>query len=100
MSQTIKIPIGQKLSPILVEIENALWEHEAYISSKPEYTIEGFRAATKIFMSVLMDKMYELNIKEGMSLEDAGNMATKAGEEIRQIIKTYTDIDTHELYKV
>jgi len=91
--------IGQKLSPILKEIEEILWEFEATNQGKPNYTIEGFQAATKIFMSVLMDKMFELQTDESLNLKNRLNMAQKAGEDIRQLIKTYTDIDTYELYK-
>jgi len=92
--------LGKKLSPILVEIENTLWEFEAnYATYKPEYPIDAFRAATKIFMSALMDKMFDLQEKENMDLNDRCEMATKVGEDIRKLIKIYTNIDTLELYK-
>lgn len=91
--------IGQKISPILVEIEDTLWEHEARQGGKPEFTIDGFRAAAKIFMAVLMDKMYEMQEKESMPQKERENMAEAAGKEFRKLVKTYTNIDTHELYK-
>ncbi len=92
--------IGKKLSPILNEIENTLWEFEAEeLTSKPNYTKEGFRGATKIFMSVMMDKIWELQEDEKITMEDRINMVTKCGEDVRKLIKTYTNIDTHELYK-
>jgi len=91
--------IGQKISPILNEIEDTLWEYEANDGPKPEFTEEGFRSAIKIFMAVMMDKMYSLQSYEDMSLEDRSNMATKCGEDIRKFVKIYTDIDTHNLYK-
>lgn len=91
--------IGKKLSNILVEIEDTLWEFEANGGLKPEYTIDGFRAGIKIFMSVLMDRIWELQQDDKIDLQDRLNMANKAGEDIRKLIKTYTDIDTHELYK-
>lgn len=50
-------------------------------------------------MSVIMDKMWELQELEQIDMKDRGNMALKCGEELRLIIKKYTDIDTHELYK-
>ena len=90
--------IGQKISPILEEIENALWDHEATTGTKTEYSQEGFRAATKIFMSVLMDKIWELQEKEGIAFEDRIKMVEKAGRDVKNIIKTYTDIDTFKLY--
>ena len=91
--------IGKNLSKIFVEIEDTLWEFEANGGLKPEYTIGGFRAGIKIFMSVLMDKIWELQQDETIDLQDRINMANKAGEDIRKLIKTYTNIDTHELYK-
>lgn len=91
--------IGEKLSPVLNEIEQTLWEHEAWGGGQPHYTEEGFRAAVKIFMSALMDKMYILQQKEGFIVNDMEVMATSLGNQVRLLIKTYCDIDTHDLYK-
>ena len=91
--------IGQKISPVLEEIEKVLWEFEANIASKPEYTINGFRAAMKIFLSVTLDKMWELQESENMDIKDRENMAQKAGEEMKSFVKKYTNIDCHKLYK-
>jgi hypothetical protein len=91
--------IGKKLSPVLVEIEETLWEFEVHSNSQPDYTTEGFRAATKIFMSALMDKIWNLQSNEDMDMEDRIKMVEKAGNDVKNIIKIYTDIDTHELYK-
>lgn len=90
--------IGKRLSPILKEIEDTLWEFEENTTNKPEYTDEGFRSSIKIFMSTIMDKMWDLQESENIEIEDRIKMATKVGEEIRNLIKTYTDIDTHDLY--
>ncbi len=91
--------IGEQLSKILTEIEAALFEYEVNVGNKPNYTIDGFRAATKIFMSAMMDKIYELQEGEKMGLDDKCNMAQKCGEDLRKLVKTYTNIDTHELYR-
>lgn len=90
--------IGQEISKILSEIECSLWEYEANNGIKPNYTKDGFRAATKIFMSVIMDKMFELQTNEKIPMEYRIKMVKKAGEDVRNLIKTYTDIDTYELY--
>lgn len=90
--------IGEKLAPILVEIEDTIWEFDAAEIGRPNYPIEAFRASIKIFMSVLMDKMWELQCNETLSFEDRCNMAQKAGEDLRKLVKIYTDIDTIELY--
>jgi hypothetical protein len=62
--------IGKKLSPVLEEMETTLWEYEAFNGAKPNYTLEGFRASTKIFMSALVDKFFEKQQAEGVSQED------------------------------
>jgi len=92
--------IGQKISPILKEIEETIWEFEAHKGTKPEYTTEGFRGGIKIFMSVLMDKMWELQEDEDIDMEDRENMATQCGNDVRDLIKKYTNIDSRELYKI
>lgn len=91
--------IGNKLSPILCEIEDTIWEFEANRGIKPEYTIEGFRAGIKIFMSVLMDKIWELQSDEKIEFKDRVKMVEKCGQDVRNLIKTYTNIDSHSLYK-
>lgn len=90
--------IGQKLSPVLEEIEDAIWEFEELYACKPIYTNEGFRAIVKIFMSALMDKIWELQENESISYETRLSMAEKAGEELKRLIKVYTNIDTKMLY--
>lgn len=88
--------VGEKLSPILSEIENTLLE---FNNTKPNFTNEGFRAGIYIFKSVILDKMFELQEKENINFDIRCDMAEKCGDEIRQIVKKYCDIDTHELYK-
>lgn len=91
--------IGEKLSPVLVEIENTLWEFEVDFGSAPEFTNEGFRAAIKIFTSALMDKIWTLQENENMSIEDRIKVVQKVGDDIRKLVKIYANIDTHELYE-
>lgn len=91
--------IGKKISPVLEEIENTLWEFEASVEMKPEFTDEGFRAGVKIFMCVLMDKIWELQTDEKISIDDRIKMVQKCGDDVRQLVKTYADIDCHDLYK-
>lgn len=91
--------IGKKISKHLIDIEDMLWKFEMNQGGKPEYTKDGFRAATKIFMSVLMDKIWELQDGEKIDMEDRMKMVGKAGEDLRKLIKTYTDIDTYDFYK-
>lgn len=88
--------LGQKINPILIEIENTLWESNGM---KPEFPDESLRAATKIFMEVILDKTFDLQNNENMDMEDRLNMAQRIGEDLRKLIKTYADVDSHDFYK-
>ena len=91
--------IGKKLSPILSEIESALMEFEINVAKPPEYTDEGFRASIRIFLSAMLDKMWKLQEDEGIDINTRADMAEKLGNELRNIVRIYTNIDTHNLYK-
>ena len=91
--------IGEKLSPILEEIEGTLFEFEAEELGQPLYTEGGFRAAVKIFMSVVMDSLWNMQEFADMPLDERLDMAEEAGLDIKKLIMKYTGIDTHTLYK-
>lgn len=91
--------IGELLTPTLLNIEDTLLDFEARNLGRPGYSSEGFRAAIKIAMSAILDKMWELQEKENIDFHTRCEMATKCGEEIRRLVKTFTNIDTFELYK-
>lgn len=92
--------IGQRISPILTEIHDTLWEFEAnYPGSPPRYSEEGFRAAIKILMSAVLDRMWELQQKENTDMSIRDKMAHKCGNDFRNLIKIYTNIDPPDLYK-
>jgi hypothetical protein len=91
--------IGKRLSPILTELEATLWEFEAmYPGEKPEYTPDGSRAVIKLLMSVVMDKSWELMEAEKIPQHIREDMAHKCGTEFRELIKKYTNLDTHKMY--
>jgi hypothetical protein len=91
--------IGKKLSPVLSEIESTLMEFEINVAKPPEYTDEGFRASIRIFLSAMLDKMWKLQEDEGIDIDTRADMAEKLGSEIRNIVRVYTNIETHDLYK-
>lgn len=93
------VKIGIAISPLLERIENTLWLHEANQGDPPGYTMDGFRAIIKIFMSAMMDKMWELQVEEDLDLEDKKAMAESCGEDLRKLVHTYTGIDTLNMYK-
>ena len=71
---------------MLEEMEATLWEYEAFNGAKPNYTLEGFRASTKIFMSALLDKFFEKQQAEGVSQEDTLKAVEKLGQDVRALI--------------
>ena len=77
-----KTMIGEKISPVLVEIEEALLDSEQS-GLPPMYTDDGFRAALKVFMSAMLDRMWMLQGKEAMDFNDRSLMAEKMGGEVR-----------------
>lgn len=91
--------IGQKIAPILIEIENTLWEFEAHKAQLPDYPDSALPAAAKIFMSVMMEQIWHLMEKENVDQKDRENMVERAGEELRSYIKKYTNLDTRDFYK-
>jgi hypothetical protein len=92
--------LGQKISPVLNEIEDALWDKEFNLPNQPhKYTTEGFRSSIKIFMSAILDKMWDYQNKKKVPQKVKEKQARKAGKEIRKFIKQYTGIDSHDLYK-
>ena len=67
--------------------------------NKPNYSNRDFMNATIIFQTALMDKMFDNQDYDDMSIEDRCNMAESCGNELRKLIHTYTGLDTHDVDK-
>lgn len=91
-------PIGELLSPVLVEIEETLWEHDVTLATKPEYTLAGFRAAAKIFTSAMLDYTFSRDAAMGMNIQQIAADAENLGKDLRDLILKYTGIDSVKLY--
>lgn len=90
--------IGEKISESLVRLEAVLIEYEVEIGDQPKLTKDGFRAAIKIFMVAVSDKIWDLQENEDMDILTRIAMAETVGHEIRDLVKIYTNIDTTKLY--
>lgn len=90
--------IGLKISPILEELEDVLLDFEASSKGVPCFTKNGFRASIKIFMSTLMEKMWEHQQIHNMPIEQRETQAEELGKKLRALVLEYTGIDTHTLY--
>ena len=62
--------------------------------NKPNYSNRDFMNAVIIFQTALMDKMYDN--QNGMSLDERIQMAERCGLDLRNLIHTYTGLDTHK----
>jgi len=84
----------QELELIASDIleQNATAKHN---ENKPNYSNRDFMNAVIIFQTALMDKMYDNQDYDAMSVEDRMQMATSCGMELRKLIHTYTGLDTH-----
>ena len=67
---------------------------------KPNYTDADFFACIFIFQTALMDKMFDLQNEEKMSIQDREKMAEACGQELRKFVKVYTRLDTYELARL
>ena len=92
-------PIGEAIKPLLMIIENAIWNFEVEKEQLPRFDDDAFRAAIKIFATALIERIWILQENEHMSLDDRVKMALSAAKEVQKIVKVYANIDTKELYK-
>lgn len=65
--------------------------------NKPNYTNRDFMNCLIIFQTAMMDKMYDNQEYDKMSIENRINMATKCGLDLRKLIHTYTRLDTNNI---
>lgn len=91
--------VGESIQDVLFEIENLIIERDAANPTPPIYPDAALRSSLKILMSVIMDRMWKLQEAESIDFQTRCNMAQKCGEEMRQLIKTYTGIDSFDMYK-
>jgi len=92
-------PLGERMKPLLLILEQSIWDEEAENPGAfPKFDDECFRASIKIFLTGLLERIWGLQDKENIDFEDRKNMVIKAAEDIRSLIKVYTNIDTFELY--
>jgi|688.fasta_scaffold01045_39 hypothetical protein len=65
--------------------------------NKPNYSKRDFMNATIIFQTALMDKMYDNQDYDKMDIDNRMKMAESCGFALRNLIHTYTGLDTHKI---
>lgn len=92
--------LGKNISPSLAEIESMLWEAEDLFPNQPhDFPEEGVKAGLKIFMAVLLDRLWVMQEKEGMPIQQRLEMVEHYGNKVRKLFLEATDIDSHKLYE-
>jgi hypothetical protein len=66
------------------------------MENKPNYTNREFMNAVIIFQTALMDKMWDNQDFDGMSMDDRMKMVESCGLELRKLVHIYTGLDTHK----
>jgi hypothetical protein len=84
----------EKMKEQLEEIAMAILNNE---QKKPNYTNRDFMNCVIIFQTALMDKMYDVMDFDNMSNEERYKMAESSGHDLRKLIYTYTNLDTHNV---
>jgi hypothetical protein len=90
--------VGEKISIVAEHLSDMLLQNEiSNEDTPPGFTDEGLSSIIHLFSGALMDRVWALQEREEMDFEDRVAMIESLGEKIREIVKTYADIDTHEL---
>lgn len=91
---------GKEISPILIEIADALWEIDARPLQEPyEFSDEAYRAICKIFMSGCVDQFWALAEKKDWSQDEREKRVAELGNDLRQFTIKHLEIDPHDFYK-
>ena len=86
--------LGEKLRPILQELEDLFIEHSAEERGDPEFNEQDMMAATWIFSSILFSLMFRRTDKI-LSDEDVNS----AGTAIWMLIKQFSGFDTRKYFE-
>lgn len=89
--------LSENLQPILTELHDLIWDAD-YEQNRPHWSKKNFRNATKLFMSCLLEFLYEKAIKDAKGV-NIGSIAENAGKDMRNLILNYTGIDAHTFYR-
>lgn len=89
---------AEMVEPCLIDLEDLFINYEANHLIKPKHSLNTFRAVSRLFASVMIDKIDDLQTHENIEFEDRINMCKKFGEDFSKLIKIYADIDTKTLY--
>lgn len=88
---------GEQITPVLNEISDSLWEIDAREVQEPyQYGPRALNSASKIMMSVCMDRMWAKWEKEKIPIEERLERVSAFGNEFRELIQKHLGVDMHK----
>jgi len=91
---------GAKITPVLKEVSDSLWEIDAREHQQPyEYGETALNSAVKIMMSVGFDRMWSDFEALDTDKESRLNLVEDFGAELRMLIIKHIGVDMHEEIK-
>ena len=79
------------------QLETIAMQYLENTDIKPNFTNREFMNAVIIFQTALMDKMFDNQDYDKMDNKDREQMAINCGMDLRKLIHTYTNLDTHKI---
>ena len=79
------------------ELEALAMEFLKTGETRQKLSNRDFMNCVIVFQFGIMNKMFDLQEKEEMDFDNRAEMVTNCGAEISKLVKTYTDIDTHNI---
>lgn len=88
---------GEDLSEIYARLEDILWKLPD--EEKLDLTRAGFQGACKIFLSALMDKMWEEQERKNIPFHVRREAVKYFAQSLRSLTRQATGIDPADFYK-
>ena len=89
---------AKKITPILIELEETIWEHDTREPECQNYSQDALRAATKIFMHLAMDHIWQRQEKEDRTMEERCKEVEDFGNSVGKLLLYYTGKDSKTFY--
>lgn len=83
-----------KYEPILKEVASRMMET---LHTKQDFSNDAFVDVLRIFQMVFAEKIFDCMKEDGSNLDDKKKMIEMAGIQLRNLIHTYTGLDTIEI---